>query len=127
MNFVSIIDDYRNFGPIAKAVYPDAEWEMDGALFVVAKSNRPDLDSKDWSKKAFKHQSDAILFIRDLVEQSSEFRIIDKIYWEFNVFWNMDHFNSSLELARLLLDEDDGLSQLMGDDDDRFPPGPWWR
>ena len=122
---VQAIENYENFGPSNPDCFDEIQCEMDAALFLIAGSARQ-IDSKGWSKQIFKHQSDAVLFIKDLVAASCHFRITDKIYNPFIFSWDFNHFNSLLDLARLLLDEDEELSQLMRDDDDLFPPGPWW-
>ncbi|WP_175949628.1 hypothetical protein [Burkholderia vietnamiensis] len=125
MMVVQVIENYENFGPSDPACFDEIQCNMDAALFLVAESGQQ-IDSEGWSKQIFKHQSDAVLFIKDLVAASYHFRITDKIYIQFISGWGFDHFNTLLDLARFLLDDDEELSQLMQDDDDLFPPSPWW-
>ena len=117
-----VIDNYRRFGPIAKAIYADQidafDDAMDGVLHVISESiHKCNLDLKGWSKKIFRYPEDAVLFIKDLANSSGHFRIQDRIYYAFSIWGGLNHFNSSRDLAELLLMEDDELSQLMKDDE----------
>ena len=117
-----VIDNYRKFGPVAKAIYTDQidafDDAMDGVLHVISESiHKYNLDLTGWSKKIFRHPEDAVLFIKDLANSSDHFRIQDRIYYAFSLWGGLHHFNSSRDLAELLLMEDDELSRLMKEDE----------
>ncbi|VWC75780.1 hypothetical protein [Burkholderia lata] len=118
-----VIDNYRKFGPIAKEIYAEQidgfDDAMDGVLHVISESiYKCNLDLKGWSKKIFRYPEDAALFIKDLVNNSDHFRIQDRIYYALSIWGSLHHFNSSRDLAELLLMEDEELSLLMADDEE---------
>ncbi|KVD26002.1 hypothetical protein [Burkholderia ubonensis] len=124
---IEVIENYTELRPINPQFGDEIQCEMGAALRHIARELQGmELEPASWSKQIFANPTDAVRFIHDLVKEKDDFRIRDNVYFPFVLCWDFDHFNNTLQLAQLLVREDEELSRLMQDDDDLFPPGPWW-